>query len=61
MDFDPRCISYSNDFQENNSVTIKYKKSKLLSLGEFQVHSSRNSLKFRFNMSNLLYLSNERY
>jgi hypothetical protein len=51
--FDPNLISYSNDFTEKSSVTIKYGESSF-SLGEFQVHSARNSLKFRFNFNNLL-------
>jgi hypothetical protein len=53
--FDPRLITYSNDFTEKSSVGIKYG-TKELSLGEFQIHSARNSLKFRFNMQNLLML-----
>lgn len=48
-------ISYSNDFQEKSSVTIRYGEENL-SIGEFQVHSARNSLKFRFNFANLLNL-----
>jgi hypothetical protein len=51
--FDPNLITYSNDFTEKSSVTIRYGESKL-SLGEFQVHTARNSLKFRFNFDNLL-------
>lgn len=51
--FDPRLINYSNDFTEKSSVTIKYGEESF-SLGEFQVHSARNSLKFRFNFNNLL-------
>lgn len=51
--FNPNLISYSNDFSEKNSVTIKYGEDNF-SLGEFQVHSARNSLKFRFNFNNLL-------
>jgi len=51
--FDPNLISYSNDFSEKNSVTIRYGTNNL-PLGEFQVHSARNSLKFRFNFQNLL-------
>ena len=35
----------------NESTTVKYRG---ISLGEFQVHRSRNSYKFRFNMKNLL-------
>jgi hypothetical protein len=53
--FDPRLIYYSNDFTSKSSVTIKYGQSKM-SLGEFQIHSARNSLKFRFNLNNLLSL-----
>ncbi|MGL4913230.1 MAG: hypothetical protein ACRC3Y_12460 [Romboutsia sp.] len=37
----------------NESTTLKYRG---ISLGEFQVHRSRNSYKFRFNMKNLLRL-----
>lgn len=51
--FNPKLIDYSNDFTEKSSVTIKYGENKI-SLGEFQIHSARNSLKFRFNFSNLL-------
>lgn len=49
--FLPELISYSNDFISKSSVTIKYGS---FSLGEFQIHSARNSLKFRFNLNNLL-------
>lgn len=52
--FNPDLIDFSNDFTEKSSVTIKYGKEKVVSLGEFQVHSARNSLKFRFNFGNLL-------
>ena len=55
MTFAPEKISYSNDFQSRNSVTIRYGANNL-SLGEFQIHSARNSLKFRFNFGNLLSL-----
>jgi hypothetical protein len=51
--FNPNLINYSNDFTEKSSVTIKYGQENF-SLGEFQVHSARNSLKFRFNFNNLL-------
>ena len=51
--FNPNLIEYSNDFTEKSSVTIKYGLDSF-SLGEFQVHSARNSLKFRFNFNNLL-------
>jgi len=51
--FNPDLIEYSNDFTEKSSVTIKYGKDRF-TLGEFQVHSARNSLKFRFNFNNLL-------
>lgn len=54
--FNPEDFSYSNNFQDKNSVTIRYGKSNL-SLGEFQVHSARNSLKFRFNFGNLISLN----
>ena len=54
INFEPYLIDYTNDFKEKSSVTIKYGKGKGLSLGEFQVHSARNSLKFRFNFGNLL-------
>jgi hypothetical protein len=53
INFKPSLISYSNDFTNQSSVTIKYGPNNL-SLGEFQVHSARNSLKFRFNLNNLL-------
>jgi hypothetical protein len=53
INFEPSLISYSNDFTNQSSVTIKYGPNNL-SLGEFQVHSARNSLKFRFNLNNLL-------
>jgi hypothetical protein len=51
--FNPNLIGYSNDFTDKSSVTIKYGENSF-SLGEFQVHSARNSLKFRFNFNNLL-------
>ena len=53
-------IDYSNDFKDKNSVTIKYGFNKKISIGEFQVHSARNSLKFRFNLGNLLSLKNDK-
>lgn len=55
--FTPELISYSNDFTEKSSVTIRYGNNEKVSLGEFQIHSARNSLKFRFNFNNLLSLS----
>lgn len=55
--FDPNLIDFSNDFTEKSSVTIKYGNETNISLGEFQVHSARNSLKFRFNFLNLLKLA----
>lgn len=54
--FNPDLIGYSNDFTEKSSVTIKYGTHKKVSIGEFQIHSARNSLKFRFNFGNLLSL-----
>lgn len=51
--FNPNLIGYSNDFTDKSSVTIRYGEN-AFSLGEFQVHSARNSLKFRFNFNNLL-------
>ena len=54
INFEPNLIDFSNDFTEKSSVTIKYGNIKSISLGEFQVHSARNSLKFRFNFGNLL-------
>lgn len=54
IDFEPELINYSNDFLEKSSVTIKYGNPNSISLGEFQIHSARNSLKFRFNFGNLL-------
>ena len=56
INFEPDLIGYSNDFIEKSSVTIKYGHTNSISLGEFQVHSARNSLKFRFNFVNLLKL-----
>lgn len=46
-------FSFTRDTLEtwNESTTVKYRG---ISLGEFQVHRSRNSYKFRFNMKNLL-------
>lgn len=52
--FDSTLIEYSNDFKDKSSVTIRYGDETKLSIGEFQVHSARNSLKFRFNFGNLL-------
>tara|TARA_B100000575_G_C23140462_1_gene663541 strand:+ start:1532 stop:2944 length:1413 start_codon:yes stop_codon:yes gene_type:complete len=54
--FKPEHISYTNDFTNKSSVTIKYGIHNKISLGEFQIHSARNSLKFRFNFGNLLSL-----
>lgn len=56
ISFEPDLIQYSNDFTMQSSVTIKYGLENI-SLGEFQVHSARNSLKFRFNLNNLLSVS----
>lgn len=56
INFNPEYIDYSNDFTEKSSVTIKYGDSNKISIGEFQIHSARNSLKFRFNFGNLLSL-----
>ena len=56
INFEPNLIDISNDFTEKSSVTIKYGNTKSISLGEFQVHSARNSLKFRFNFWSLLNL-----
>lgn len=56
ISFNPEYIDYSNDFTEKSSVTIKYGIDNKISIGEFQVHSARNSLKFRFNFGNLLSL-----
>jgi hypothetical protein len=53
ISFSPQLIQYSNDFTTKSSVTIKYGINNN-SIGEFQVHSARNSLKFRFNFNNLL-------
>lgn len=53
IDFLPDQIKYSNDFETTSSVTITYGKQEL-NIGEFQVHSARNSLKFRFNFNNLI-------
>lgn len=50
--FDPNLIHYTNDFIDSKGVTIHYPKG--TPLGEFQLHSARNSLKFRFNFGNLL-------
>ena len=58
VSFKPDLISYSNDFMDKNSVTVKYGDVKKLSLGEFQIHSARNSLKFRFNLGSLLEIAN---
>ena len=57
ISFDPDLIDYSNDFTEKSSVTIKYGMFNKVSIGEFQIHSARNSLKFRFNFGNLLSLN----
>jgi len=55
IDFDPSLLSWTNDFSDKSSVTVKYGPDKL-SIGEFQIHSARSSLKFRFIMDNLLKL-----
>lgn len=56
--FDPNLIHYSNDFVKTSSVVIHYPKG--TRLGEFQVHSARNSLKFCFYFGNLLSLKNDK-
>lgn len=53
LNFRPEHITYTNNFRDFDSVTIKYMGK---SLGEFQIHSARNSLKFRFHMEALLNL-----
>lgn len=57
IEFNPDLIDYSHNDNDKGSVTIKYGVDKI-SLGEFQVHSARNSLKFRFNFGNLLLMRN---
>lgn len=52
LNFNPDLIFYTNDFTNTKGVTIHYPKGN--PLGEFQIHSARNSLKFRFNFGNLL-------
>lgn len=52
--FEPQMLSYSNEFVSKSSVTIRYGAEKSISIGEFQIHSARNSLKFRFNFENLV-------
>jgi len=42
-------------YEWNESNTIKFND---ISIGEFQVHSARNSLKFRFNFNNLIEMLN---
>ena len=55
LNFDPKLIHYyTKDFSKKGNLTIHYPKGN--SLGEFQIHSARNSLKFRFNFGNLLNL-----
>lgn len=54
--FEPNLIQYSNEFTEQSSVTIKYGL-EAITIGEFQIHSARNSLKFRFNFNSLLTIS----
>ena len=53
LDTNSNLNEHLNEFTTKSSVTIKYGEAKV-SLGEFQVHSARNSLKFRFNFNNLL-------
>jgi hypothetical protein len=59
INFNPDLIGYTNEFTSHSSVTIKYGP-RNLPLGEFQVHSARNSLKFRFNLNNLLALARQK-
>jgi hypothetical protein len=54
--FEPNLIQYSNEFTEQSSVTIKYGL-EAITIGEFQIHSARTSLKFRFNFNSLLTIS----
>lgn len=54
--FNQKDFSFTRDLDNwNESNTVKYKGKKI---GEFQVHSKRNSLKFRFDMKNLIDLLN---
>lgn len=50
--FDKRLFTFTKEIGNwNESTTIKYNG---ISIGEFQVHTNRNCLKFRFNMKKLL-------
>ena len=58
IDFESSRLEYSNNFENKSSVTIYYQLDKKRHrLGEFQIHSARNSLKFRFYFDTLLSLS----
>jgi len=46
-----------NKWNESNTVKIDFE-SKKLSIGEFQIHTNRDCIKFRFNFDNILKLIN---
>ena len=49
--FTETAISFTNPFVDKDSTTVKYHN---ISIGEFQLSHSRNSLKFRFFIKNLI-------
>lgn len=55
--FEKNKFSFTRDLEDwNESNTVKYCG---VTIGEFQVHNNRNSLKFRFDMKNLIKLLEE--
>jgi hypothetical protein len=49
-------IGFTNETADFTSLTIKYEG---LTLGEFQIHGNRDTIKFRFRMKNLLQVLSE--
>ena len=57
--FDNDQISFSKSLEDwKESITVKYKN---VSIGEFQIHSNRNIVKFRFNLDKLLSILDDVY
>ena len=57
FEFKKEKFTFTRDLDDwNESNTVKYEG---ITIGEFQVHKNRNSLKFRFDMRNLIKLLEE--
>lgn len=58
FEFEKDKFTFTRDLEDwNESNTVKYDG---ITIGEFQVHKNRNSLKFRFDMKNLIKLLEEK-